>query len=104
MFGLDVRTPELARLVPCKEDHAACFFGISFKHKCHRQDGLRLYQRAQRALDALCAPILRRPAIPPGTQSAGCPSLTLKRDHTGWRKKGCESQKSMSGRAPDEPH
>ena len=44
VFGFNVRTAELASLVPCKEDNAAGFLGISFKHRCHRQDGLRLLQ------------------------------------------------------------
>ena len=47
VLGFDIRTSELARLVSCEKDYAARFFGITFKHKCHRQDGLRLVQLRQ---------------------------------------------------------
>src|SRR5262245_21659863 len=80
VFGLNIRTAELARLVPREEDNAACFFGVTFKHKCHRQDGLRLVQ------------LLRPLAIPLPRGYAERPSLTLKPGHSGPRDPDCGSR------------
>src|SRR5665213_1918964 len=68
VLSLYIRTAELAGFVPCKEDDAARFLGISFKHNCHRRDGLRLVQ-------------LRQAASPANPGHRDCPSSTLKFDH-----------------------
>src|ERR1039457_7607964 len=88
MLSLNVRTAELARFVSCEEDDPARFLGITFKHKCHRQDGLRLV-------------LLRPLATPSPTACASGPSLTLKPDRISWRKKDCGSRKSRSVRSEE---
>src|SRR5947208_11664238 len=67
VLGLYIGTAELARLISREEDNSARFLGVSFKHKCHRQDGLRLV-------------LNRRPVTPLLRGSPSRPSLTLKPD------------------------
>src|SRR6185312_23606 len=81
MLRLNIRTSELARFVSRKKDNAARFFGISLKHKCHHQDGLRL------------ASLLRHPAIPSPMAYAGRPLLTLRRDRSEQRNPDYELRK-----------
>src|SRR5579859_5000896 len=38
MLRFDIRRPELAGFVACKEDDAPCFLRIAFKHKCPSLD------------------------------------------------------------------
>ena len=70
------RASELARLVSCEENYTTSFFGISFKHKCHRPDGLRPVR-------------LRRPVAPVLRPDTVHPSLTLKLDRSAMQRKGC---------------
>src|SRR4051794_28330327 len=76
VLGLNVRTSELTRFVSCKEDNPSSFLRISFKHRYHHQDGLRL--------ETLPLPVNPyRPDFP------GCLFSTLKPDRTVVRTSDC---------------